>query len=263
MPELPEVQCVVNSLQRIVGRKIKGVRVLTNRLREEFQPDLQERLEGRVVRVITRKGKYLVFALDQGYIVAHLGMTGKFLIDHASGVHDRAVIDFECGGSLTYNDVRKFGFLLYEDDLMANKYLRKLGMEPLSEDFTSDWLIPIANRSRKSAKQFLLDQSIIVGLGNIYVAEVLYACRISPLREMHTLSDESLQNLVVEIKLMLLDSITKGGSSISDYRDADNLMGSYQEGFRVYEQTQDKAGNEVVKIVQNGRSTYYCPSVQR
>ncbi|MEG0870292.1 MAG: bifunctional DNA-formamidopyrimidine glycosylase/DNA-(apurinic or apyrimidinic site) lyase [Hafnia sp.] len=263
MPELPEVQCVVNSLQRVVGKKISRVEVLASRLREPFQVDLGERLQGRTVRSVRRYGKYLVFDLDQGCLVAHLGMTGKFLIDAQAGTHDRAVISFEDGTRLVYNDVRKFGFILFEDDFRDNKYIKKLGIEPLGDDFSVNWLLPLALASRKNAKQFLLDQSIIAGLGNIYVIEVLYLCRISPLREMRDLSKGQLENLVHQIKTILLDSIQKGGSSISDYRDADNQKGSFQDGFHVYGRKKDQLGNDVVKITQNGRSTYYCPNVQK
>lgn len=261
MPELPEVQCVVNSLQRIVGKKIVGVRSFTDRLREPVQQDLTEKLVGKTIHQISRRGKFIVFNLDKGAIVAHLGMTGAFLLNPDEGKHDRVRLELDGGEMLVYNDARKFGFVMYEDDHLKNKYLKKLGVEPLSEYFSGSVLYELSRRGR-NVKAFLLDQAVVAGLGNIYVIEVMYLCGISPLRVARSLSAQDCDNLAVAIKVILRDSIEKGGSSISDYRDADNKVGSFQDGFHVYGRKTDHGGNEVIRISQGGRGTYYCPAVQ-
>ena len=263
MPELPEVENVTRTLKRIIGKKIVKVESLTERLREPIQKDLVNKISNKKIIDIYRRGKYLVFKLDAGFIVGHLGMTGKFVIDMPEDKFDRLIITLDDNSTLKSNDVKKFGFVLYENALEENKYLNKLGVEPLTDDFNVDWFCERTKDSKKSIKQFLLDQSIVVGLGNIYVNEVLYLCKINPYTIMKELSKNKIALLIEEIKKILLKSIELGGSSISDYVDADNKKGSFQDTFNVYNKKTDLLGNEVVKVVQNGRSTYYCPEIQK
>jgi formamidopyrimidine-DNA glycosylase len=262
MPELPEVQCVVTSMQRLVGKRIGSVQTHTHQLRERVDPELEQKLAGRTITGISRRAKYILIALDEGYIVAHLGMTGKFTIDLPPEKHDHIIFEFSDGTVLRYNDPRKFGFVIHALDPYQTVYLRSIGIEPLSRDFDAEWMYAAIQRSKQTAKQFLLDQKFIAGLGNIYVNEVLYVTRIHPQEPIKSLSHDQVEWLVREIKLMLEDSIRKGGSSISDYRDADNQQGNFQKTFNVYQRDQDKLGNAVVSIKQNSRSTFYCPSLQ-
>jgi formamidopyrimidine-DNA glycosylase len=262
MPELPEVQCVVNTLARIKGKTFAYGKTLNNRLREPVQPGLHEKLRGRQILDIQRVGKYILFHLDQGYLVVHLGMTGSLLIDPEPSKHDRIELCFTDGSQLIYKDVRKFGLVLFEDKLEDNKYLRNLGVEPLSEDFSPDRLLAMAQDCRKEMKVFLLDQRYVTGLGNIYVNELLYDLRINPFKKAWTLTAAEAERMVPAIKTMLLKSIEMGGSSISDYVDADNKKGGFQATFSVYQKAQDPLGNPVTSETQGGRSTFYVPNLQ-
>lgn len=263
MPELPEVQCVVNTLQKIKNKKITKIKILTPKLREPLKESLHKELVGKEIMNIDRRGKYIILTLSKGFLVVHLGMTGKFVVNVEGDKFDRLQIELDDGTRLVYNDIRKFGFVMYENSLMDNKYVNKLGIEPLSDDLNGDVLFSLAKDSRKNIKQFLLDQHIIVGLGNIYVIEVMYLTKINPLIKANELSLEKAKELSANIKSLLKKSIELGGSSISDYRDADNKKGSFQDTFNVYGKKEDKEGRKVEQITQNGRSTYYCPEVQK
>lgn len=262
MPELPEVECVKNSLARLKGREFARVFTLTSRLRERVQDDLEECLTGRTVVDVQRRGKYLVFVLDRGYLVVHLGMTGKLLIDPAPAKHDHVRLQFTDGSELVYNDARKFGFLLHELDLADNKYLANVGVEPLSDSFTADQLFALTRKSTRPIKGFLLDQKFVTGIGNIYACELLYQLRIDPEMPTCRLSLAQAQAMVPAIKQMLLHSIELGGSSISDYVDADNRKGGFQATFQVYGRKVDPHGNPVAVSKKGGRSTYFVPALQ-
>lgn len=262
MPELPEVQCVINTLQRMVGKVFASGQILNDRLREPVQPDLIRNLEGQAIVSIRRLGKYILIELTQGHLVCHLGMTGKLVINAESAKHDRLRFAFEDGTTLVYNDVRKFGFVMYELDVTGNKYLRHLGAEPLCEAFSVESLVAMTAGNRTPIKVFLLDQRKIAGLGNIYVNEVLYECGISPHLLARDLTQAQASMLVPAIKAMLKRSIELGGSSISDYRDADDKKGSFQDMFRVYGREFDHLGNAVTRATQGGRSTFYVEALQ-
>jgi len=264
MPELPEVQCVVNSLVGIKNKVVKKVTIWNNRLREPVQMDLENQLVNKSVTDVVRRGKFLIFKLSKGEIVAHLGMTGKFLIQNhlIEDKFNRVGIEFTDGTFLIYSDIRKFGFVTYEDNANENKYIKKLGIEPLSNDFNPETLYAMTRNNKKNIKQFLLDQSYIVGLGNIYVIELMYICKISPLTKAQDLTKEKATQLVAETKSILEKAIQQGGSSISDYRDAFDQEGSFQDNFNVYGKKFDKLKHPVTKIKQNGRGTYYCAICQ-
>jgi formamidopyrimidine-DNA glycosylase len=264
MPELPEVQCVVNSLASIARKKIKDVEVYDNRLREPIQPNLKALLSGRTIKNVERRAKCIIFNLDKGSIVAHLGMTGKFLIqpEKIDDKFNRVCIEFEDGTFLMYNDIRKFGFITHENTPTDNKFIKNLGIEPLTDAFTGDYLYNLSRNVKKNIKQFLLDQTYVVGLGNIYVIELMYICSISPYSKAMDLTKKQSDRLVKETKDILNKSIEVGGSSISDYRDAFDQEGSFQDNFHVYGKKVDTKGHPVTRIKQGGRGTYYCPICQ-
>lgn len=262
MPELPEVQCVINTLQRMVGKTFSTCSILNERLREPVQPDLEAHLTGKTITAISRLGKYILISLSEGHLVCHLGMTGKLVIDAHKGKHDRLQFGFDDGSWLTYNDVRKFGFVTYVSCPGESKYLRKLGLEPLSDGFTPQRLITMCSGVKTPIKVFLLDQSKVAGLGNIYVNEVLYECGIDPYMASRSLTAIQSAKLVPAIKDMLERSILAGGSSISDYRDADDKKGSFQDTFKVYGKVTDPLGNLVTRSVLGGRSTFHVAELQ-
>ncbi len=265
MPELPEVQCVVNSLTSVKNKTIKDVIIWNDRLREPVQNNLATLLKGKSIIDIIRRGKFIIFKLDNGDIVSHLGMTGKFLILDKldKNKHDRVGIQFTDNTYLVYSDIRKFGFITYEESAINNKYIKNLGIEPLSDNFTGLYLYNLTRNMKKNIKQFLLDQSYIVGLGNIYVIELMYICRINPHSKANELTRGQSEQLVEETKKILQKSIDSGGSSISDYRDAFDKEGSFQDNFFVYGKDKDIHGHTVVREKQFGRGTYYCPICQK
>lgn len=263
MPELPEVQCVVNSLGVIVGATIQSVKVHTARLREPLDAALQDKLAGQAIRAIERRSKYILIHLDEGCLVVHLGMTGKLLLNGQRQKHDHVDIQLTDGSRLTYNDARKFGFVVFDPKISENRYLRLLGVEPLTDAFTPQWLFEARKVSRQSMKTFLLDQKKVCGLGNIYVCEILYLCGISPLRKASEMSETESVLLVREIKKILLKAISLGGSSISDYRDAHNQQGSFQDQFHVYGKQEDRLGNAVDYLKIGGRGTYWVSDLQK
>lgn len=265
MPELPEVQCVVNSLSGVKGKKVKKIHVWTDKLREPIQNDLNKKLADKTIVDVVRRGKFIIFKLDTGEIVSHLGMTGKFLIQDKiiDDKFNRVGLEFTDGTYLIYNDIRKFGFITYEDNSVNNKYIKKLGIEPLSDEFTGEYLYSIMKDNKKNIKQFLLDQSFIVGLGNIYVIELMYICGINPYARAKDISKSKIIELVKETKIILEKAIKQGGSSISDYRDAFDQEGSFQESFNVYGKKTDKHNHVIERIKQGGRGTYYCPVCQK
>lgn len=264
MPELPEVQCVVNSLSTIANKKIKNVEIYDHKLREPVQTNLKSLLDGKTIKNVERRAKCIIFNLDKGSIVAHLGMTGKFLIQpqKIDDKFNRVAIQFEDGSYLVYNDIRKFGFVTYEENPTDNKFIKNLGIEPLTDAFTGDYLYNLSRKNKKNIKQFLLDQTYVVGLGNIYVIELMYLCGISPYSKAMDLTKEQSDQLVEETKAILNKSIAAGGSSISDYRDAFDKEGSFQDNFHVYGKKTDSKGHPVTRIKQGGRGTYYCPICQ-
>lgn len=262
MPELPEVECLRVSLERLKGRVFRKVVTVTTQLRERIQDDLHQRLAGRTIVDIQRRGKYLVFLLDKGYLVVHLGMTGKLLINPAPAKHDHVLFSFTDGLEMTYNDARKFGFILHEEDLSENKYIRNVGVEPLSDDFTGKRLFEMSRGVRRPIKVFLLDQKFVTGIGNIYACEILYQLRLHPEIPASQLTLEQAEAMVVAIKAMLKHSIALGGSTISDYVDADNKRGGFQDTFQVYQRKVDPLGNPVVASQLGGRSTFYVPALQ-
>lgn len=264
MPELPEVQCVVNTLKRITNKKIAEVTTFTKKLREPIQINLNDLLKDKEIKSIRRRGKFIIFDLNTGEIVSHLGMTGKFLIQEKliDNKFNQVAIKFTDNSYLVYNDIRKFGFITYEEEPNTNKYIKKLGVEPLTIDFNGNILYEMLSKSKANIKQFLLDQSIVVGLGNIYVIELLYICKINPETKANTITKEKASELVIEIKKILETAIKAGGSSISDYRDADDKSGSFQNSHKIYGKKNDPLGHDIEIIKQNGRSTYYCPICQ-
>lgn len=272
MPELPEVQCVINSIKnKIINKKIKDIKIFSNRLREPLDENLKKLINKTVIDIY-RRGKYIIFILDansnsKSFLIVHLGMTGALLFrdkKNQKEKHDHVLIEFE-NFNLVYNDIRKFGIFLFEKDLNQNKYIKKLGKEPLDENFVdSHYIFQESRFSKKNIKSFLLDQTKIAGIGNIYAVEALFLSKINPERIANSLSYNESQELSSNIQKLLLKSIKMGGSSISDYKNANNEKGSFQNTFNVYGKKEcNNCQSKIIKINQNGRSTYFCPHCQK
>jgi formamidopyrimidine-DNA glycosylase len=296
MPELPEVETVCRGLAPVVsGKRIVGVVQRRPDLRFPFPTNFAARLKGQRVLSIERRAKYILATLSGGEVlVIHLGMSGRisiasratqsvsttlgdYVYDSGSDPkHDHAVFHFEGGATVTYNDPRRFGFMLMfrTDQLQAQPMFRGLGVEPLSGDFTPAYLALRASGRKSDLKAFLLDQRHIAGLGNIYVCEALHRAGLSPKRAASCLTarsgapSPSVDALIPAIRDVLEKAIVAGGSTLRDYRQADGTAGSFQDNFLVYGRADEPCvragcGGTIQRIVQSGRSTFWCPKCQK
>jgi len=283
MPELPEVETLRRGLLPVIeGRVIEAARVNRPDLRWPFPPDMAGRLAGaRVVR-LGRRSKYLLAELSTGEtLIVHLGMSGRILVSgdplgrfvHAHPApekHDHVVLDIAGGARITFNDARRFGAmdLIATERAEAHWLLRDLGPEPLGNGFSEAYLVARLRGRQSPVKAALLDQRVVAGLGNIYVCEALHRAGISPRRKAGRIAASRLARLVPVIREVLSEAIEAGGSSLRDYRHTDGELGYFQHNFRVYGRedapcTAPGCGGRIVRIVQSGRSTFYCPQCQR
>jgi formamidopyrimidine-DNA glycosylase len=288
MPELPEVETVRRGLAPAMeGARLDKVEVRDRRLRWPIVKDFEKRLTGQTVEGLGRRAKYLTADLSSGdVLLMHLGMSGSFRVgaDAKPGVyyherskstaHDHVVFHMSNGATVTFNDPRRFGSmkLVQRAKLDTEPLLRGLGPEPLGNAFDAAMLAKACAGKKTSLKAALLDQRVVAGLGNIYVCEALYRARLSPKRQASTIADRKGQPnaraaaLVDAIKAVLNDAIKAGGSSLRDHRRTDGALGDFQHNFQVYDREGQLCPNckgKVKRIVQNGRSTFYCPRCQK
>lgn len=289
MPELPEVETVRRGLEPVfTGSAIERVELRRGDLRFPFPPGFAARLAGRRVEALRRRAKYILGELDDGEtLVMHLGMSGSFRIDAADGRgvhdgaasakagHDHVVLHFASGASVTYNDPRRFGFMLLvaRGELSMHPLFAGLGVEPLGPELTPQHLAQELRGRKAPLKAALLDQRIIAGLGNIYVCEALHRAHLSPLRAAGTLVDSKgrpkrgLVDLVEAIRQVLGEAIEAGGSSLRDHRQTDGSLGYFQHSFRVYGRENAPCPTpgcrgHVSRAIQSGRSTFFCRACQ-
>ena len=283
MPELPEVETVRRGLAPVMeGARIAKADVNRPNLRWPFPDKMSERLTGAKVERLRRRSKYILADLDTGEsLLIHLGMSGRMLIsgaqlgqfmhDHpAPEKHDHVVFHMENGARITFNDPRRFGAMDLLDTQTADhhKLLSSIGPEPLGNSFDEAYLIDALSAKGSPIKSALLDQAIVAGLGNIYVCETLYRARISPARKANKISKQRVASLVPIIRQVLGDAIEAGGSSLKDFRQADGDLGYFQHSFDVYGREGEPCKTEgcdksIKRIVQSGRSSFYCPTCQR
>jgi formamidopyrimidine-DNA glycosylase len=281
MPELPEVETVRRGLEPVLaGRRILKAEVRRPDLRWPFPPGLAARLTGARVAALRRRSKYLLGDLDSGEtLIAHLGMSGRLLVSGAQvgafhhphpapAKHDHVVLDIEGGARVTFNDARRFGALdLWPTaDLARHRLLAGLGPEPLGNAFSGVTLHARMEGRATPVKAVLLDQRVVAGLGNIYVCEALWRARVSPLRLARDVTAAAAEEIAEAVRAVLLDAIAAGGSSLRDYRQADGELGYFQHAFAVYgregEPCRRGDGGTVARVVQAGRSSFFCPACQ-
>lgn len=283
MPELPEVETVMRGLTPAMqGAVIAQADVNRPNLRWPFPVDMAQRLTGQIVLQLRRRSKYILADLSSGEsLLIHLGMSGRMLVsgdplgqfvrDHpAAEKHDHVVFHMANGARITFNDPRRFGAMDLLDTATAaqHKLLAALGPEPLGNDFHEAHLIAAFKGRNTPVKSALLDQRLIAGLGNIYVCEALYRAGIRPTRKAGQLSGPRVATLVPIIREVLNQAIEAGGSSLKDFRQADGELGYFQHSFDVYgregEPCRTPECTQVIKrIVQSGRSSFYCSQCQR
>jgi formamidopyrimidine-DNA glycosylase len=297
MPELPEVETVRRGLEpALQGRTIKTIRLNRPDLRFPFPANLADTLTGQRVTGLRRRAKYILIELEAGHtLLVHLGMTGRFTVwrpegsaknlgefyyldqaNHAGeGTHDHLVIDLDDGARIVYTDPRRFGFV----DLIApggqetNKFLAGLGVEPLGNELNAHFLNQAFTGKKAPLKAALLDQRIVAGLGNIYVCEVLYRSGLSPKRLAGSIArvrgvSEKAELLVQSIRNVLGEAIDAGGSTLRDYAHTDGTSGEFQQRLDVYDREGQPCrtkgcASKIRRIVQSGRSSFYCPTCQR
>jgi formamidopyrimidine-DNA glycosylase len=283
MPELPEVETVRRGLAPVMeGTVIAQADVNRPDLRWPFPENMAERLTGQRVERLRRRSKYILADLSSGEtLLIHLGMSGRMLIsgdplgqfthDHpAAQKHDHVVFHMENGARITFNDPRRFGAmdLLETANAEHHKLLSALGPEPLSNDFHESILIEALKDRNTPVKSALLDQRIVAGLGNIYVCEVLFRAGISPKRKAGQIATARVGAMVPIIRTVLEEAIEAGGSSLKDFRQADGELGYFQHSFDVYGREGEPCHSEgcsgtITRVVQSGRSSFYCPTCQR
>jgi formamidopyrimidine-DNA glycosylase len=268
MPELPEVETTVRGLARVLdGRRIKSVEARRPDLRRALPEDLGQRLTGARVNGLRRRAKYGLIDTDRGdTLVFHLGMSGHWRIDPGEiGKHDHFILETDAGHRLALNDPRRFGSLdlVRTDDLTEWPPVKALGPEPLDVD-ARELKRRLAGR-KAAIKLLLLDQGIVAGLGNIYVCEALHRARIHPARPGGSVSLARLERLVPAIHDVLAEAIAAGGSTLRDFASPDGELGYFPKKFAVYDREgqQCACGATVRRVVQGGRSTFYCPRCQR
>jgi formamidopyrimidine-DNA glycosylase len=281
MPELPEVETVMRGLEPVLtGSEIAKVQVRRKDLRIPFPKNLKQSLEGQKILNLTRRAKYILIHLADGNVlVIHLGMSGRVTIIPASEEytlqkHDHFIMKMKEGAQIIYNDPRRFGmiFLVEQDNLETHKAFSHLGPEPLGNAFSGPILAARLKNKKTSIKQALLDQRVVVGVGNIYASEALYQAGINPTKRAELVKGKKSEVLVKCIRDVLRRAIKAGGSTLKDYRSADGELGYFQHSFKVYDRAGElcpkckKSGHTkpcIKKIVQSGRSTYYCAKTQR
>lgn len=283
MPELPEVETVRRGLLPVLdGAVIDRAEVNRPDLRWPFPDRMADRLTGKRVTALRRRSKYILADLDSGEtLLVHLGMSGRMLVsgaqlgsfhhDHpAPQKHDHVVLHMGNGARITFNDARRFGAmdLMRTETADQHMLLAGLGPEPFGNDFNEPYLAGRLKGRKTPIKSALLDQRIVAGLGNIYVAETLFRARISPLRLAGDIVEAQLHTLVPVIREVLAEAIEAGGSSLRDFRQANGELGYFSKRFQVYDREGDPCetpgcAGTITRTVQSGRSSFWCPSCQR
>jgi formamidopyrimidine-DNA glycosylase len=293
MPELPEVETVRRGLAPAMeGARFRKVEARRKDLRFPLPKDFGKRLEGQTVNSLGRRAKYLLADLSSGdVLMMHLGMSGSFRLRRngeqllgdpryfeqaKDEKHDHVVFHMSSGATVTFNDPRRFGFMkiVPRAKLEDDKLMKELGPEPLAKDFDAAALARACKGKKTSLKAALSDQTVVAGLGNIYVCEALHRARLSPKRSASTIAtktgapNELTHRLVDAIKAVLNDAIKAGGSTLRDHRQATGELGYFQHAFRVYDREGEPCPTPgckgtIKRIVQSGRSTFFCPICQK
>lgn len=270
MPELPEVETTLRGLERpLAGRSIASVVVRNPALRWPVPANLHELLAGRPIRSLSRRAKYLLIHFDHGTLILHLGMSGRLChlaAYEAPEKHDHVDLVLDNGALVRLRDPRRFGAVLWAEDPLQHSVLRALGVEPLQEAFSGEWLHRNTRTRSAAIKLVVMDGRLVVGVGNIYASESLFRAGISPQTAANKLSLARCERLVREIKATLADAIVAGGSSLRDFFGADGNPGYFQQSYFVYGRTGEPCrvcGTPIKLIKQGQRSTFYCPRCQR
>ena len=271
MPELPEVQTTVSGLQLIIKKNIVSIKINTPKLRYLVPKNIIKVINNRKILKIYRIAKYIIFELSgEVALIFHLGMSGQIRLfkmnNYRMMKHDHILINLNNKHILVFNDQRKFGFIDFSmtSKLKNKKYFSKLGLDPFEKKFNKEYLLNKFNKSKSSIKQLLLDQKIITGIGNIYACEILYEAKISPFMPGNQLDACMIARLIKSIRKVLKKAIHFGGTTLKNYISTDGTLGNFQNKFKVYNKEDKKISKfKIVRIKQGGRSTFFCPGLQK
>jgi formamidopyrimidine-DNA glycosylase len=270
MPELPEVETTRRGIrQALVGRTIRAFDLREHRLRWPVEPAIATEIAGQRVLDVERRAKYLLIRLERGTLIAHLGMSGSLRVMPAGSprlLHDHYDLVLDSNQCLRFNDPRRFGSLLWcTGDPHEHALLAALGPEPLGDDFDADYLAARAKGRKAAVKLFLMDQRIVVGVGNIYASEALFRAGVRPRRAAGRIKRVEWQWIVTAIRDVLADAIRQGGTTLRDYVNADGTPGYFRQELFVYERSGQpcrRCATPIRHLVQGQRSTYFCPQCQ-
>lgn len=272
MPEIAEVETVRNTLKKqILGKKIKKVNVLYDKMIESNVNDFKIKLIGQEFVDILRRGKWLIFETNDYYLLSHLRMEGKYFLKSVGDPivkHEHVIFTFEDDSDLRYHDTRKFGRmnLINKEELISVEAVKKLGIEPGDISLTGEYLIEKLKNKRLPMKTLLLDQTIISGLGNIYADEVLFRAKVNPLKSGKDLSLEEAQKIVRAAEEVIKEAIEMGGTTIKSYTSSLGVTGRFQQKLMVHKREDEECkecGTTIKRIKVGGRSTYYCENCQK
>tara|TARA_B100000700_G_scaffold85580_1_gene96225 strand:- start:22536 stop:23348 length:813 start_codon:yes stop_codon:yes gene_type:complete len=270
MPELPEVETTVNSLNILINKKVIKLNIYVKKLRYPLQRNNLFKIINTKIINIRRIAKYIIIDFNNlKSIIIHLGMSGRLKISKnykLKDKHDHLIFEFNNELSLIFNDPRRFGFVdIFKSDNINNlRYINKLGIDALDNNLSEEYLYKKFFKSKVCIKQLLLNQHIVAGIGNIYASEILFDAKISPLRKGKNLKKYQFGTILKSTKKILKKAIKSGGSSINDYVSPDGTLGNFQKNFCVYGKEGLKINGYIIKkIVICGRSTFFCPQIQK
>lgn len=272
MPELPEVETVTNQIRpKLIGRKFLSVSFSDKNLRYNTPKARFDLALNSCIEKVERRAKYIqIFFANKNVLVLHLGMSGciKFnSVNSDRAKHDHIIAELDSDENFVFNDPRRFGMfdVTSEYDLKISKYFKDLGPEALSSDFNENYLHKVCKASKTSIKTVIMNQNIVVGVGNIYALESLFKTGIHPQTNANQLTKSKCKKLIENIKATLLIAIEKGGSSIRDYKQVDGSSAYFQHEFLVYGKEGENCkicGTKIERVVQNNRSSFFCPNCQ-
>jgi len=272
MPELPEVETVKNTLKELIlNNKIKDVSIHYESIIEyPISSEFKKQIIGEAINDIERRGKWLIFVLDHYYLFSHLRMEGKYFIKNDEPIekHEHIVFKLSNGKELRYRDTRKFGrmLLIPKEDILKKGPLTELGLEPWDENLTEEYLLNCFKNKKVPIKQSLLDQSIIAGIGNIYVDEILFLAKLNPETRTCDVNKRQCKDIIVYTRQILKNAIEKGGTTIRSYESSEGVHGRFQNNLLVHNKENEpcpNCGTLIQKKVVGGRGTYWCSRCQK
>ena len=268
MPELPEVETTVRAIKKFENNVLQKIVVHNENLRWKIDKKIHQDVKNKLIKKITRRAKYILINFDDSSLMIHLGMSGKLRIQNIKNnffkKHDHVELIFD-KEKVIFNDTRRFGSIHFSEDYKNHRLIKNLGVEPLSKEFNKDYIFDICKTKNISIKKLIMDQNVVVGVGNIYASESLFLARINPKRLSKNISIEECDALIRAVKKILKYAIKKGGTTLKDFYSADGSEGYFSLDLKVYGQNEKPCKNcktPIEKIVLGQRATFYCSICQ-